>query len=225
MAKPKMEFTQPWGWSKLDTYRACPRQFYYKFIEKLPDPGNSAMTRGGEVHKALEMYVNGWMPELTTDINEFWTPHINRLKNNTDVKTEASWGIDSDWRPLADWFKPTTWCRAKSDVYYVKDDVLHLIDYKTGKYRVPSDDQNKLYAVIGYSMLPHVKAVRTGFWFVDQAEAPHETVYKADDLVRMRGYFNKEAGKLYKDRSFKEKPGAACRYCIFSRQKGGPCKY
>ena len=218
------QFTDPWGWSKLDTYRACPAQFKYKFIEKREDPPGPAMARGTEIHNALEMYVNGWAPDQPEGINPFWKKHLERLKKQSP-KTEASWGIDKDWKPLKSWFEKETWCRAKSDVYYIQGDLLMLIDFKTGKYRVPSDDQNKLYATIGGAMFPVVQRVRTSFWFVDQAEVPHEEVYKADDLERMRGYFNKEAAKLYNDRAFKPSPGNACRYCPFSRQKNGPCQY
>ena len=221
---PSVKFTQPWGWSKLDVYRACPKQFMYKFIEKRPEPGSPAMERGSKIHNALEQYVNGWTPDMPAEINSFWKPHLKRLKA-LGPKTEANWGIDKNWKPLANWFEPTTWCRAKSDVYYMEKATLVLIDFKTGKYRVPSDDQIKLYGTVGHAMLPMVETVRTSFWFVDQAEAPHEQVFKVEDLTRMRGYFNKEAALLYKDRSFKEKPGQACRYCPFSRQKNGPCKY
>lgn len=225
MAKSKaLQFTDPWGWSKLDTYRACPAQFRYKFIDKIKEPGSPAMERGTKIHNALEMFVNGWAKDVPHEINPFWKRLLTQLKKE-NPKTEASWGITKEWKPLPNWFEKDTWCRAKSDVYYIKGDLLVLIDFKTGKFRIPSDDQNKLYAVIGYSMFPVVQRVRTSFWFVDQSEAPHEEIYKADDLERMRGYFNKEAAKLYDDRSFKPKPGNACRYCAFSRQKNGPCQY
>jgi hypothetical protein len=222
---PTPKFTDPWGWTKLDVYRGCPAQFKYKFIEKRKEPPSPALERGTKIHNGLEKFVNGWSADLP-EVNKFWVPHLEGLRDQ-GVKTEAAWGIDKDWKPLANWFVPTTWCRAKSDAYHIEkgSNQLTLIDFKTGRYRVPSNDQIKLYATVGYSMFPYVERVRASFWFTDQAEAPHEEVYKVEDLAKMRGYFNKEVIPLYKDRSFKPKPGDVCRYCNFSRQKNGPCKY
>jgi CRISPR/Cas system-associated exonuclease Cas4 (RecB family) len=220
------KFTQPWGWSKLDTYRGCPAQFKYRFIDKRPEPSSPALERGSRIHEALERYINGWSNVLPPDINvKFWAKPLQKLKE-LKPKTEASWGIDKQWGLLPDWFHANTWCRAKSDVYYLEgDDTMILIDFKTGKYRTPSADQVRLYATIGASALPAVQRVRTSFWFVDQAEVPFEEIFDRKNLNSFRGTFAKESEKLYKDRSFKPKPGRQCRYCAHSRQKGGPCEY
>lgn len=225
MAKSKApQFKDPWGWSKLDVYRGCPAQFKFKFIDKLREPKSPALERGTKVHDGLEMFLNGWGPNIPEEVNPFWKKPLERLKK-IEPKTEAAWGVDRNWKPLPNWFHEDTWIRAKSDVYYIEGDLLVLIDFKTGKYRIPSEDQNRLYAIIGAAMFPQVGRVRTSFWFVDQAEPPHEEVYDVKMLEKLRGQFDKEAEKLYVDRSFKPKPGSPCRYCPFSRQKNGPCQY
>ena len=40
--------------SKINTYMKCPREFYYKYIAKLPEKKTIHLFRGSLVHKILE---------------------------------------------------------------------------------------------------------------------------------------------------------------------------
>ena len=224
-AKP-VQFTEPWGWSKYDMYDECPAQFKGVYIDKKKNRADSpALLHGSKVHEQMEHYLNGWSSQIPPDINtKFWEPRLKVLKARTPY-TEAAWGLDAKWKPLKDWFQPTTWIRAKCDAYYMAGDNLVLIDFKTGKYRVPSDEQIELYALVGHAVVPEAKRVMASFWFLDQDAKPLELIYKASDLLKLRKKFEKMAAKLYNDKRFDPKPGPHCRYCDFSRQKGGTCRY
>ena len=224
-ATPK-PFVQPWGWSKLEQYRTCPQKFHYLNVQKLKEPESLALVNGSKVHDQLEQYVNGWSQELPPGMSPFWKARLDELKLQSPF-SEAAWGVDRDWLPLNNWLHPSTWLRAKSDVYRIDldENTLILIDYKTGKYRVPSDDQIELYAIVGHCFFPKVKKVVASFWFVDQDAEPLELDYKAAELVKLRRKFTLESAKLYNEKQFAPKPGSHCRYCHFSRQKNGPCKY
>lgn len=224
---PEKIYKEPWGFTKLDNYETCAAWFWWRFGEKRAEgnPENPAMKRGGEVHDMLERYVNGWGRAFPHDILvNVWRPMIDKLKK-IGAMTEASWGLDSNWMPLRDWFQPQTWVRIKADVYYLEKDVLHVIDYKTGKYRVPKKDQVDLYAIAGLRKVPQAKKVKAAFWFIDQPDKPHVETYDAKTAGLLMKDFDKRAGKIYKDRRFEPTPGAHCRGCPFSRQKGGPCIY
>jgi hypothetical protein len=121
--------------------------------------------------------------------------------------------------------QPATWLRAKCDALYIDGDTLVLIDFKSGKYRVPSDDQIELYAVIGHCFSPQVKHVVASFWFVEQETDPLELSYTAKQLLGLRGKFTQEFLKMEKERKWAPKPSAKCRWCSFSKQKGGSCVY
>lgn len=224
-AQGAIVFKDPWGWTKLDVYRGCPQQFKYKFIDKRREPESPAMKRGGEIDKAIESYLNGWTDQIIGFTpSEVWAERLAKLRNVKPM-TQAAWGVSADWRPLPNWFHPETRLRAKSDVFYLKDDSLILIDIKTGKYRVPSKDQVELYSIVGHCFHPEVKRVLAQFWFVDQDSVPHVEVYSPKKLLALRAKYDTEAAKLYNDRRFNPTPGEPCRWCSFSRQKGGPCKY
>jgi len=217
-------FKDPWGWSKLETYEQCPQRFKFRYINKLKEPDSPALKRGSIIHKAVENYLNGWNNELPKDIHKVWLPRLKDLKAKSPM-TEAAWGVDKKWKPLPDWFHPDTWLRAKSDVYYLEEAELNLIDMKTGKFREPSSEQIELYAGTGFSFFPQVTAVNVSFWFLDQNVPPTKTVYTPSELKAVQKMFGKRSEKLYKEKAFEPKPSGLCRYCSFSRQKGGLCKY
>jgi len=218
-------FTQPHGWSKLDKYRTCPAQFKYVYIDKLKEPESEALKHGSEVHDGLETLINGWGSEMPKGVLPIWQPRIKKLIGDPEVRTEAAWGVNRKWEPMGNWLEKGTWVRAKSDFYKLGKTVLTLGDFKTGKYRVPSDDQIELYAIFGHAMLPDVKTVEASFWFVEQQVEPLILRYTAKQLINLRGKFTQEFLKIEKERKWAPTPSAKCKWCTFSKQKGGPCKY
>ena len=62
------KFTDPVGFSKLDSYRECPQKFHFQFVQKLPQPGSPAMERGSRMHESCEMYLNGWAENLIEEV-------------------------------------------------------------------------------------------------------------------------------------------------------------
>lgn len=219
MSKP---FTDPWGFSKLDTYRACPKKFFFQFIQKLPQPGSPAMERGQKLHEAIEMYLNGWSQVLPPEL-ESWQEALDALKLR-DFQAEQAIGLDKDWNKLSDWFQKSTWLRAKMDAKYVAEDILVVIDFKSGKYRVPSNDQVELYAVVGAALHPEVNKVAAEFWFLDTGDVYHRE-YSRDELMTLRKKYEKAVLPIYTDTVWEAVPSSECRWCSYSKTKGGPCKY
>ena len=219
MSKP---FTQPWGFSKLDTYRKCEKQFFYQYVEKLPSPNNAAMERGGKMHENIEMYLNGWTSDLLSSV-ESWKVALDALKTK-NFQAEQALGFSKAWALLPDWFHRDTWLRAKMDAKYLDGDKLTVIDFKSGKYRIPSDDQVELYAIAGSSMHPEAQTVSAEFWFLDTGEV-YQREYTKAALLGLRKKYEQAAAALYVDTVWEPRPSAVCRYCTYSRTKGGPCKY
>lgn len=216
-------FTDAWGFSKLDVYRACPAKFKYQFIDKLPQQSSPALERGSRIHEELESYLNGWIAELSTDTLH-WKESLDLLKAEPTRKGEQSLGFDRNWKLQENWFGPDIWLRVKMDSYFYSADTLVVIDFKTGKYRVPSTDQIELYACAGIELAPHVSEVRTEFWFIDTEECYQKTYTKAE-VLEARKKFEKAVVPIYSDTSWKAAPSRECRWCAYSKTKGGPCVF
>lgn len=220
-----LQYKEPWGFSKLQTYQDCPQQFKFRYIDKLRETESEALKRGSRIHDALQHYLNGWKDTLPQDIDlGFWKMRLLELRDRKP-QTEAAWGVDKNWTPLDNWLHPNTWIRAKSDVFKVNGLKLELIDFKTGKYREPSPQQIELYAIIGHCFFPQVTQVEAAFWFLDQPEPPLIYKYAPSTLLKLRKVYANKAAPIYKDKTFRPTPGSYCKFCPFSRQRGGKCEY
>lgn len=215
-------FTGAWGFSKLDKYRSCPAKFYYEFIKKLPSPGSPAMERGQKMHENIESYLNGWVSSLLPELAE-WAEILDELKAK-DFKAEQALGFDKNWNKLPNWFGENTWLRVKMDASYIVGTHGTAIDFKSGKYRVPSTEQIELYAIGLHAANQELKSVSAEFWFLDTKDF-YKKDYTAAQLLELRKKYERYVEPLYKDTVFAPTPSNECRWCTFSKTKGGPCKY
>lgn len=217
-------FKDAWGFSKLDTFRQCPRKFKYQFIDKLPvDYSSPALERGARIHDALEAYVNGWQPEPPPEAVD-WIQQLNALKDSGKAVTEGALGFDKNWALRPNWFGPETWLRVKMDVRVPEGGTLRIIDYKTGKFRKPSTDQIELYACTGPALHPGVQTIVTEFWFIDAGET-YDRTYDVAEIPALRRKYEGEVAHIYNERRWPTQPSLACRWCPFSKTRGGPCEY
>jgi hypothetical protein len=180
------------------------------------------MERGGKMHENIEMYLNGWTNDLIPE-NEDWKDAFDALKKH-DFKGEQSLGFDKDWNRLPDWFDKRTHLRVKMDAYYREGDEMTVIDFKSGKYRVPSQDQIELYAVAGLSIFPDIKTVTAEFWFLD-ADETFRRAYTSTELLALRKKYEDASAPMYTERAWTPAPSAECRWCPYSKTKGGKCAF
>jgi len=216
------KFTDPWGFSKLDVFRACPQKFKFQFMDKLPTGSSPAMERGSHIHTEIETYLNGWSKTLPEDV-ESWKEAFDALREH-DFRGEQAIGLNKQWQLLPDWFSKATWLRVKMDAYYKEGDTITVIDFKTGKYRVPSTDQIELYAIAGLSIYPEAQKVNAEFWFLDSDDL-YKREYLREELVALRKKYERESEAMYNTEVWAPAPSRECRWCPFSKTKGGKCSY
>src|SRR6185436_12572587 len=135
-------------------------------------------------------------------------------------------GLDKTWKPLKDWFHKDTWLRAKMDAKNYADTTKHLavVDFKSGNYRIPSDEQIELYVLVGVAQHPEAETATAEFWFIDKDDVYSKT-YKAAEFPALRTKFEGLANKLYNTQVWMEEPSRECKWCPYSKSRGGPCKF
>jgi hypothetical protein len=220
--QPIKLYSDPWGYSKLETFEKCPQKFKFQFMDKLPQPGSAAMERGSKMHDSIETYLNGWTKELIPECQSFQQA-IDDLKAAQFVAEQAL-GLDKTWSKLPDWFAKQTWLRAKADAMYVEGTTLTVIDFKSGKYRVPSTDQVELYAIVGGAIYPEVTKVVAEYWYLDTGEV-YSREYTQPELLALRAKFEKRVAPMYTNKTWNPEPSMECRWCPYSKTKGGKCQY
>ena len=220
-----MKFDDAWGFSKLDTYWTCPQKFEAQFIKKLKymNQGGAAMDRGSKIHADIESWLNGWAQELPVEAQLHFLTRFTDLKA-CDFKAESAWGFNKDWSKRSDWFGKECWLRVKLDAHYTAGAYGVVIDFKTGKYRVPSVEQVELYALSAFCVYPELEEIDAEFWFIDTGEVYKKT-FTNSEVPALKKKYEDYVKPLYADDTWSPRPSNECRWCAHSKTKGGSCVY
>lgn len=211
-----------WSFSRYKDYETCPARAKYKHIDKLKEPSAPAMERGMNIHKLAEDYTKGIIKKLPLELKLF-KDQFEELRNSHPM-VEESWSFTSDWTQTRwdDWANCAV--RLKVDAACLDEDTLYVIDHKTGKQREDHLEQLSLYALGGILVHPHVKHIHTQLWYLDSGESQDEK-FVSKDLERLKKDWGQKTKAMLNDTTFAPKPGNQCRWCAFSKAKGGPCRF
>jgi len=225
-----------WSFSRLSTYQTCPAQLKYQAIDKIPIKQNDAMARGSEIHTLAEKLVKDGtvrskIPEELDLFRDEFKGLINIKKDPAyDIMVEEKWAFTKDWVPCA-YFAKNCWVRIVVDLAVLnkKDNILTIVDHKTGKARPNHQDQLKLYGTGGFAKFPGIAKVQAEMWYLDQGfinnEENETKVFLPEDQDKRIKEWAKETKPLLSDTSFAPRPNNLCNWCDYSKSNGGPCKY
>jgi RecB family exonuclease len=225
LPKPVGQITA-WSFSRLQDYRKCPQFAKCKHVDKLREPGNSAMDRGSAIDKMAEDFILGKTKVAQPEIQAF-EAEFKELRKRKAV-CQDQWAFNANWQETG-WFDKDAWLRIKTDVFSLnlKTNVVLVVDNKTGKVREEHEEQVGLYALGALLKFPTADAVDARIWYLDHGiEIPAEpTIYTQGDIPRLKTYWLKQVKPMLNDTRFAPKPSSNCKYCHFRKDNGGPCKY
>lgn len=216
-----------WSFSRLQDYRRCPQFAKYKHVDRMKEPGNEAMARGSAIGKMAEDFITAkGKPKCPAEIKAFEEEFVELRKRKAIC--EDQWAFNAKWEETG-WFDADAWCRIKTDIYSLnlQNNTLLVADNKTGKVREEHEEQVMLYALGGLLKFPTVDAVDARLWYLDQGvEVPAEPkLYTPADVPKLKTYWMKQVKPMLADTRFAPKPSNNCRWCFFSKAKGGHCQY
>jgi CRISPR/Cas system-associated exonuclease Cas4 (RecB family) len=228
-----------WSFSRYNTYRQCPQLAKYKFIDKLAEPSSPALERGTEIHKLAEDYIKGKIRNIPKELKLF-DSIFKFLKGEFKKKiavimVEDQWIFKSDYTMTVwnDW--AGAWLRVKLDVAHNEDknETMVVTDWKTGKYRPDEMEayimQLELYALTALIKYPYLKKVRPRLVYLDTGDtyppAGEVIEYTQADVPKLKKLWEKRVKPMLNDVRFKPTPSDKCRWCFFSKEKNGPCKF
>lgn len=157
-----MKFT-PFSYTKLNTFKVCPYKFKLVYIDKLKPTSNlEHLKRGANIHEVLAKY-----PETTSDtVNKFFQSTVGQKYNlilRGETRRELKIGLDNDFN-LCQYNNQAVF-NGIIDLIYIQDDIVHLVDWKTGKIPPEQDwSQLELYAIPFLS----THTVVTSYVYIDQ---------------------------------------------------------
>lgn len=203
-----------WSWSRLDTFEACPLQFYHKNILKsVPFEQSPQMLRGERLHGHME---NALKSGLVHDEVRNMASTIERLRgvswDDCLIEVEVAYNIDK--RPVS-WFGKDVWVRIKQDFLGRKGDTAVSLDWKTGR-NYGYTDQLKLYAWDAMLRWPEVTTVKTSYVYLDSNQKEEKT-FTRDDYQHIEQEFGERAERIQianETGHWPTKPSVkSCRFC------------
>jgi CRISPR/Cas system-associated exonuclease Cas4 (RecB family) len=229
-----MRLTQ-WSPSRLFLYETCHLRAKFKHVDKLPEKPNEYASRGIEIHGQAERYIKGIDNEISWDLVQVKPKldYLRKLYALDLVDTEVSIPLKRDWTLGASWRDdPEVWVRMQIDVLEVSADKKEadVIDWKTGKYHPDNQqykDQLALYCVATLCAIPWIEKVTSQLCFIDHGKVVKkpEGVLHRKDLQAAKDYWENRTLPMLTDEKFEPKPGGHCKYCPYTRKRGGPCEF
>lgn len=209
---------------------------------KIEDP--EPIARGNDMHAAQEAFVQG---KANKPFSEIRHPKVLALGKELRaeykkgrVKVEMQVVLDRNWSPVSKYTKGA-WFRGKIDIYHqMNGKEARVLDWKSGginksdgsvRVEAKYDDQLSIYNLIGLLVAPTVEHISAGLVFTDCGPR-FEPIVERKALNLSRADVPKEKkrweGKvkaLLSDRVMAPRPNEKCKWCPFSKGKGGPCPY
>ena len=159
------------SYSRLNTFKTCPKQFEHLYILKdVQDEGSVHTQYGERVHKSLEMYGKTRDPaHLTDETREYATYVDDIVRKYPDAMFEQQLTLDGDMLPC-DWFSSDAWIRGILDVSIIDGAEAITIDWKTGKVK-PDPEQFKIFSSLVFNAYPEVQKVTCVFVWLKHTDA------------------------------------------------------
>lgn len=213
------------SYSGLTMYEKCPRSFQLKYIIKHPEGEfvvSPAMARGSRVHQAAEDYVNSAIQKLPKEL-EGKQGFFDRIVAVGTAVPELHFNLTREFDSIDFEDKEGGYIRGIMDLALPQGDLLEIKEYKTGKKYDSHADQRSLYSLAGLVLFPEAKVVRTTTVYFDLKNKDETLTVERDQLDDMKWSWSRRVNRTKPPQEYKMRPGYYCRWCNFSKAKGGPC--
>lgn len=253
-APPQPKMFTAWSFSRWNDWMQCPYKARLKYLDKLITPEMAKRTadvaagrvepgpmeRGETIAKEAERFLKAKRGPVPMSLMPVASTY-RALREHGNLSVEQSWGFTKEWKPCSptDWNR--CWLRVKIDVSYTEqtklgrgqyEDTLHIKDNKSGKYNDRKveeyEQQLELYGVAGLTLMPTVTKVTAQLIYSDIGLLYPEDkpmVFTPKQLDKLQSTWNKRVAPMFNDKRFAPRPGFYCKWCDFSKTKGGPCRY
>ena len=215
-----------YSFSRIDTYKKCPKQYYYRYIKKVPEgQKNPALKRGSDIHEILESHntekydiiFNSKDSEIQNVALNFINSELGKEILSRNSLREFELFLDSNYEP----------CEKKDAIFvgYIDrinttENGLELIDYKTGKYKeslYQDFTQLILYSLYIFKKLK-INEIKIRYVYVEHllentlSLTRDSAIYWQDNLHNQI----KSIEKSVENNTWNSNPNKLCPWCPFT---------
>jgi CRISPR/Cas system-associated exonuclease Cas4 (RecB family) len=211
----------PASYSRLSCYEKCPQQARFRYIDKIPQgPKGPAATRGTELHTSAENFLRGDSQIIHKDIAILRNTLVVVKQSQPFIEHKIA--FSQNFAKRVAWDAPDVWFKMVLDSAYLENSTVHVQEWKSGKVYDHHVDQRALYAVGAHGEWP-VTMAHVSTYYIDRGTK--KTLWVDSQKRKMLvGRFNQRLELMGNEKIFAPRPGQYCRWCDYSRFKGGPCK-
>jgi hypothetical protein len=211
------------SYSSWSTYNKCAAKYKFSYIDRLPrSPPSPQMQRGTDIHENVEHFLLGKEERIAhKDIHKINGMYMSGVKGLGGLSPEYKFGLTKKFEFTG--FDDNPYLRGVIDLKAHTEEELKLFEWKTGKMYDEHADQIHLYGMVGLIEHPEFKSVEVAIRYLDFGTDKRE-VYSKDQLKMMKLRWKDRLKQIDTDKTFAPNPSYMCRWCDFSREKGGPCK-
>lgn len=238
-----------WSLSSVKTFEQCGLKAKFRYVDRLPEPRSDKANRGVQFHRDIELFLRGELSTLPPELS-FYAQWFTELKTY-EIYPEHTIRLSRDWNPTAEgekyWYKGILDLKVvrrgakqisngqssektgdKEVVGAIPPTEVIIYDWKTGAIYPEHQDQRTLYSVATFAEHPTVLSVRAIHVYVDLRKLREQTFHR-DQMHDLRKPWEDRANKfltaLQNVDFLIPNPGFHCRYCPYSKVKGGPCRF
>lgn len=216
-----------YSYSQWEAYDDCPQKWKFRSIDRLPQgPSGPAAQRGQLIHDSIESYINGadrsvLHPDIHPDYVEVFDEY--RHWPTGDRWAEREFGVTPDWK-MTGKKEPDSRLMAVLDVVGANKNIVDIGEWKSGKPKDRHVEQRKIYACVGMTYWPHAEQIIVTTHYVENTAPSEKLIVSPRGAQKLMKIWDQRFDRMDSDKICGPRPGFYCRWCDYSREKGGPCK-
>lgn len=221
---------KPYSFSKINTFYQCPLKFKYIYIDKLgKNFTTEALLKGRAVHSILEKYPEEPKNKLSKKYKHIAEKFIKsklgeKYLSEKNIK-EFKFGLKIENNDLksCSYYDKDVFLRGSVDFICVKDNVLHLIDWKTGK---PKDEcfqefEQLIFYSLYFFQTYNIPKIVLSFVYIESIDDfgnGHENVLEItrDSFEIYKKKIINKIINIEKSDNFLPKISKLCKFCEFN---------
>lgn len=221
----------PYSYSKISTYKSCPKKFKYQYIDKIGKfESFPALVKGSTIHYIIEnlkLDQSLYTDEMKQNISDY-PETIDIVMNFRNSDLGKKYLLDIDKEPIQEFklgltktldtnsYNKESLFNGIIDYICVKSGELYLVDWKSGKYRDNryQDYNQLLYYSIYFFQKYKIQKINISFVYVEhnlendiELDIKYLDNYKRELLSSIK--------TIEEDTDFLENKSRLCDYCGF----------
>lgn len=214
-----------WSLTKVSTLEQCGAKYKFKYVDKIKEIAGEHAQRGTDIHATLESFIRTGSPRLEGKL-EFYHGFLTQLRSHpVPLEPELRIALTKEWTVCPDDQEP--WLIMFLDLFRRVEVSASVWDWKTGKIYPKHDDQKELYALGVFCAHSDIEVVTATHVYVDLGQNRERIYSRAFDFERLKEKWGEKGKRLERltEQDYIPRPQFLCRYCSYSKEKGGPCKF